>query len=434
MTVEALEQAFIAAESEDADTLKKLFESGVSPASTDKYGFTLLHALARADYRYRRPAGGAVETCVGLLLDNKASVLKKDRNESMACYHYAARSGNWRFVEALRERGAKLDVAGKEGCTGLHVVADNFDNDRADDFIKTAKAFMAAGVDPAEKDDYGRTAADIAVSRGAKKIVALLSGGMDFFQAMELKDHDAMRAVADADPDAACERPGRFKGLTPLGAACVMIDDEAAAILLAAGADPNLKDASGRTALARLFTADADVNLSSRTFRENRPERLLQAMKDKGFDVNGFADDDENTLLNLACRSVYGGKGYNGRTMKGVAIDWLLAAGADPNVANRDGETPLMHACAGDFDIMENVETALLAAGADVAARDGEGRSALHYAAGNDSHSGAKTMADMLFSFGKPDAAAVDNAGRTALDIATEKGNEPLVKYLLERM
>jgi len=34
--------------------------------------------------------------------------------------------------------------------------------------------------------------------------------------------------------------------------------------------------------------------------------------------------------------------------------------------------------------------------------------------------------------FGSPDVNAVNNEGKTALDIATEKNNETLVKFLLK--
>jgi ankyrin repeat protein len=83
--------------------------------------------------------------------------------------------------------------------------------------------------------------------------------------------------------------------------------------------------------------------------------------------------------------------------------------------------------------MMENVQTALLEQGAEVSAADQNGDTALHYAARNDDKNGAKVLCDMLLEFGAA-AAAVNNAGQTALDIATETGNEPLVKLLLSKM
>jgi ankyrin repeat protein len=83
--------------------------------------------------------------------------------------------------------------------------------------------------------------------------------------------------------------------------------------------------------------------------------------------------------------------------------------------------------------MMENVQVALLEQGAEVSAADRNGDTALHYAARNDDKNGAKVLCEMLLEFGAA-AAAVNNAGKTALDIATEIGNEPLVKLLLAKI
>ena len=75
----------------------------------------------------------------------------------------------------------------------------------------------------------------------------------------------------------------------------------------------------------------------------------------------------------------------------------------------------------------------LLENDADVNARDSEGNTALHYAAHNPSKNAAKTMCELLLDF-KADADIANNAGKTAMDIAVETENEPLVKVLLNRV
>ena len=55
----------------------------------------------------------------------------------------------------------------------------------------------------------------------------------------------------------------------------------------------------------------------------------------------------------------------------------------------------------------------------------------LHYIAAGSTR-GLKEAAALVMDFGSPDVNAVNNEGKTALDIATEKNNETLVKFLLK--
>ncbi len=75
-----------------------------------------------------------------------------------------------------------------------------------------------------------------------------------------------------------------------------------------------------------------------------------------------------NTFLHLAVE--------RGRAK---AVDALLAAGADPDTRDKDGDTPL-HSAVWRNDA--KTVTALLAAGADVDAKDGRGRTPQDLAVG----------------------------------------------------
>lgn len=67
----------------------------------------------------------------------------------------------------------------------------------------------------------------------------------------------------------------------------------------------------------------------------------------------------------------------------------------------------------------------------DVEGRDRDGNTVLHYAAMNSNDSVAKEMVEMLFEFDFKDAEVANNDGKTALEIATDQDNEPLVKLIL---
>jgi ankyrin repeat protein len=236
-----------------------------------------------------------------------------------------------------------------------------------------------------------------------------------------------------ADLSALCTQDNAFLDLSPLGVACAMVDARAVEILLKAGADPHYKDAGGAAAISHCFSTNADLHVHGEVFKNNQPQKLVKAMIDHGFDINSFVDDDSDTILNLACKTRHGTSGYNSDTLKSVLIKEFLKYNGDINISNRFGETPLMWTCKGDFTGMEQFQLSLLEAGADTGAKDKDGNTALHYAAANDSKTGAKALSDMLLEF-NADAKAVNNEGKTALDIATVQDNEPLVKFLLGKM
>ena len=474
----------IAAKFSHPEALLYLAEQDVELNITDRYEFTPLHEVAKRDYRYYKAPEGDVKKCVEILLENRVSALRKDENEYMTCYHYAGRTGNFEFVEALV--GKKLDMTDKNGNTGIHIACDYVRNamsdlkykedyvERAtkkyeemvnhfkqmdmsdediekslinnrietpqeaqavydavaahvDDYYKTVKAFIDGGVDPDEKNDYGKSALDMAVEHGAKKIAGLLSGddnssaGMTIHQAVEHKDLEAICALAEHgdDLDVPNDASGEYSGYTPLAIGCKMLDDELVETLLSCGADPNAKDSKAKIALCYLGGSGSDT--------EKLAKNVLKAFKAHGFDVNGFADDESNTLLTYNC------KYYNGGYSAAI-IDNLLGMNADINIANRFGETPLMQICTKDYNEVENIQIMMLEDGADVTVKDKNGDTPLHYAAKNRSDSRAKTLCDMLFEFGKVDVNAVNNEGKSALDIATENNNEPLVKYLLGKL
>ena len=136
-----------------------------------------------------------------------------------------------------------------------------------------------------------------------------------------------------------------------------------------------VKNADHATLLALLDREDIDMDagrgdgstaLSWAAYEDD--EAAIDLLIRAGANVNAVTDFHDVTPLSLACA--------NGNSR---IVGKLLAAGADPNIAKRGGETPLM-ACANTG--AEEGVRALLKRGADVNAKEGkDGQTALMWAA-----------------------------------------------------
>jgi cytohesin len=217
--------------------------------------------------------------------------------------------------------------------------------------IEAVKQHLAAGVDVnAKTKTYGRTPLRWAAWGGHKEIVELL-------------------IAEGADVNAP-----QNGGWTPLHCAAGKDHKEIAELLITAGADVNAKDEDGDTPLDNA---------------KHKPETADLLRKHGG---------KYGTILGAA----YGGDIE--------AVKEFLAAGANVNVKNNIGMTPLHEAVHyGRKEIAE----LLIAGGADLNAKDKHGKTPLHHAA-------TKEIAELLIAEGA-DVNAKDNGGNTPLDWAIRR-------------
>ena len=463
-----------------------LLERGADPNVKNDDGDTPLCVMAR---RGPRPDDADI---AGLLLSKGARVPRSGKDTTALIE--AVRNRNFQMADALLTTGNRIDSTDRSGRNVLHIIclsagliADDIrrTEGRIADFSQrwysdkskqeayaelenlresdrqcchTAKLILESGqIDPEEKDSIGKTAFDIAVESGARKIGALLSGqdpetdglaalagGLDIFQALWHNDMTALDALlrSGVDTQSICEDKNMtdFKGKSPgfgFGAPC-MGELHRSGNAAQRWCRPEFGDAEERTAFA--------VWMCNRGHEhEDKEECLhfLQCLTECGWDPESPADKEGNTALSVACR----GAGYD----TGIwAVRYLVENGADVNAANMQGQTPAMNLYGGRYwngniprfaalprsypydgrsCTEQDAETLeiLLEAGMDINARDKWGNTLLHYIAAS-SMRGSKEAAALVMDFGTPNVNAVNNEGKTVLDIATEKNDEALVK------
>lgn len=408
--------------------------------------------------------------CATILLNAKASLPRSGKTTTALLQ--ALWNSNYGMADAFIDSGIRLDSTDSSGRNALHIAAAKAASaasriNRCEELIKdfatrwypekqkeqiqqdladarqeeqrnylTVKALLGrAGLDPDEKDNCGKKPLTDAIDGGAKLAGALLAGkdpatdplaartgGMDMFQALARKDTEAVEALLESGAELQTTYDEsvyyNYKGLSPLG--CALWDHSLtiASLLLQAGADPNYRDATGKTAIAHWL--DNDNRSSYKTQDPYTP--LLLLLKEKGWQAEAPATSEGETAFSLACHS--------DTKLAETLFRHLLENGAKVNSRDNRGRTPLLHLCKALESNYLKILEPLLEARADIHATDNAGNTPLHYLAdhyGNE----AKNAAEILFDFGTPDTAAVNNEGQTPLDIATERNNEILVKWLL---
>ncbi|MGH8150065.1 MAG: ankyrin repeat domain-containing protein [Steroidobacteraceae bacterium] len=280
---------------------------------------------------------------------------------------YAARSGCLGCVQALLKGGAKIDRPTPKGYTPLITAIDNYHFD-------VAKYLLQHGANPNIWDWYGRTPLYVAVDM------------VTYFAHYGPKDHPDSTTPLDlvktlladgANPNAQLDlhRPGRggnsgrFRdnllrtGCTPLLLAAISHDTAAIKLLLAHGALVDLPNVNGVTPLMAaagrgwsahsLFGARADFAPPPQA--QANAVNTIAVLLAAGANINARAMNP-----NRHTGRIGGGRGSrlffgNGQTALFGAItqawprvvQYLIQRGANVNLADQTGVTPLMAATRG---------------------------------------------------------------------------------------
>ena len=283
---------------------------------------------------------------------------------------------------------------------------------------KTVELLLLLGAKPELKDQSGRSPLRFAVDKGANDCVRILvDKGADIFsvdpagtsvlEAVLTKGGDTLSAAFNAR-NVNVKSP---EGRAALHIAADRLLEDQCSRLLAAGADPNLRDASGRSALDlallhpdRIESAKVSEILVLKGGTTSFPDFAWFVQAARALDYSSLRYEDGGTPLHQAV--AHKQKGF---------VDFLLTRKVNPNVRNSAGSAPIHEAVRSGW--LEGAEM-LLKGGADANVRDSFDNSPLHIVLPEEGRNGGITL---LLKFGA-DPSLKDRNGNTPLHVAVQVG------------
>src|SRR5712671_5679547 len=426
-----------AVKSGNRETIRVLLKQNIPINALDADGTTALHWAARAD---------DMET-VQLLVKAGANAKVADRY-GITPLSLAAEVGDAAMIEALVKAGADVNAIQPDGETVLMTAARTGKPD-------ALKALIAHGANVnAREKQFGETALMwAAAENNAAAIRVLAAAGADknarstlmkfpefkfitsgmvttslprgdwtsLMYAARQGSVDAAGALADVGADMNLVDP---EGSTALILAIINAHFDLAEVLLEKGADPNVADSTGMTALY------AAVDMHTLGPMLSRPGPKILDKLDAVDMVGKLIEHDANANVRLK-RPIIGRHHDSGdatmgegttpliRATKNVdipVIKLLLEGGADPSITQKDYSSAAIVAIRAAGSSEANTIEALklfLDHGADVDAFNAAGQTALHVAAGRGSDAVVRFLASRGASL-----ALKDKQAHTALDVA----------------
>ena len=395
---------------DDLDTVQLLIKAGANVSAANRYGITPL-SLAATN-------GNPAITRALLKAGANPNAPGPDGETVLMT---AARAGNADVVNALIERGVNVNATETwQGQSALMWAA-------AENHGAVIKALGAHGVELNARSKE-LSFPDYRYETNGMAVFQLPKGGWTaLMYAARQNAKEAVAALADVKAD--LNATTKQEGTTALQIAVINIHYDLANLLLERGADPNVVDASGMTALYAAVDMRAPANLLT------RPEPKLRDTLDAVGVVKSMLAHGANPNVQLK-KPIIGrhqnlvgdgqlteGATALARASKACDIPMmkvLLDGGADATLALTNRTTTAILASGGNAPepkVLEAV-TLLVDHGVDVNAFNANGQTILHNAA----QKGHNSVVEYLAKKGaKLDRR--DKQGRTPLDLARGAGS-----------
>uniref|UniRef100_A0A1A9VJN9 ANK_REP_REGION domain-containing protein n=1 Tax=Glossina austeni TaxID=7395 RepID=A0A1A9VJN9_GLOAU len=373
---------YFAAKNGYTEEVKVLIEKGVNVNAVDIMGYTSLHFAAK---------NGHTEV-VKTLIENGANVEVVDINgHRYTPLHFAAQMGHTEIVNVLIENGANVNVLSEsDKVTPLYFAVQN-------GHAETVKALMKKGANPLLENKSYRT---------LKRLTELIKN-----------NHLPKKAEKTTTGEQVGDEYELLKYSLLFHNGCPLIDN------VRRDTFDNLlctwfADVSGLTQEQKELNKKLLSILKDLSYLSDRDENILRNFLRENKD-----DDDLKDILNLT-------RGESGLTILHVVsnmdgnlaekyVNLLLDAGANPNIKDNRGKTPLHYASYNNIG-------SLIEAGADLNVQDSKERTPLHYAASI----GDEKSINVLLEHGA-DSSKRDKQEKTPLQVAIDNHNYHVERYFL---